>query len=375
LVNLEDIDEIAVGEFIDWMKGRGLRPNRFNRTLAVCKRVWHYLLPGKPNPFAEQRREPLDTQSREPFTPAELARIFERAAGELRALLALGRYAGLRLGDAATLRWSEVDFTSGDLVRVPSKTKNRCGRAVIVPLHPELRAELLSLPQPKDAAGFVLPATAERYNRDRRVVSLHLSRFFRDTCGIATGQAARGGGLRPIKTKDFHSLRHTFASDVAAAGASTAALESLLGHSSPALQRVYVHVGREELRRVVGAGQRPALPAHEPERAALVDLATRGTLDQVRAALAAAGIQEAAGQPPPGRRPASREIIRDVIRGVIREVIRDVIREVIREAIRGDQAALTSSASVLASMRPPERRTAASREAAPWWASSDDAPC
>jgi len=43
--------------------------------------------------------------SRRELTIEELRRVCNAATGELRTLLAIGTYTGLRLGDAATLRW------------------------------------------------------------------------------------------------------------------------------------------------------------------------------------------------------------------------------------------------------------------------------
>ena len=48
--------------------------------------------------------------SRRELTIDELRKVCQTATGELRTLLALGIYSGLRLGDCATLRWGEVDL-------------------------------------------------------------------------------------------------------------------------------------------------------------------------------------------------------------------------------------------------------------------------
>ena len=72
--------------------------------------------------------------------------VCQSATGELRVLLALGVYCGLRLGDCATLRWAEVDLPRGIIRRIPNKTARRNPKPVIVPIHRVLREMLSETP-------------------------------------------------------------------------------------------------------------------------------------------------------------------------------------------------------------------------------------
>lgn len=79
----------------------------------------------------------------------QLQRMCDAAKGEMRRLLALGIYTGLRLGDVATLRWGEVDLVRGIIRRVPNKTSRRNTKPVLIPIHPSLRAMLAEIPEAK----------------------------------------------------------------------------------------------------------------------------------------------------------------------------------------------------------------------------------
>ncbi len=71
----------------------------------------------------------------------ELKAVCQAAEGELRTLLAVGLYSGLRLHDAVLLRWDAVNLERGMLSVLPHKTA-RTGRRLAIPLFPTLRAIL-----------------------------------------------------------------------------------------------------------------------------------------------------------------------------------------------------------------------------------------
>ena len=98
-----------------------------------------------------------------------------------------------------------------------------------------------------------------------------VQRVFRKA-GIVTqsdaAQRNKDGTPRKAVDVGFHSLRHTYVSLCANAGVPLAVVQSIVGHTSPAMTRHYFHESDEALRGaaaalpdVVGAGAAPALPA------------------------------------------------------------------------------------------------------------------
>jgi integrase len=65
------------------------------------------------NPWKQITRKRFAVHSRRELTLEELGRVCAAATGETRTLIALGVYCGLRLGDAALLRWADVDMIKG----------------------------------------------------------------------------------------------------------------------------------------------------------------------------------------------------------------------------------------------------------------------
>ena len=158
---------------------------------------------------------------RRALTDEEVQRVLASTQGELRQLLILGLYTGVRLGDLCCLTWGNVE---SDLIRfTPNKTAKSSGRVVVVPVHPDLAA---ALPPRGLPPAPVLPETAKQYERCRRTPSIIVSRSFA-RLGIHAG---------------FHHLRHTFISRLASAGVGENLIMAMAGHSNTITSRRYQHI-------------------------------------------------------------------------------------------------------------------------------------
>jgi integrase len=200
------------------------------------------------------QRKRLITNSRRELTFDELRNVCQTANGELRILLALGVYSGLRLGDCATLRWAETDLQRKLIRRVPNKTARRNPKPVIIPIHPILVGMLLEIPSDK-RGDYVLPQMATFYAHNICAVTDKVQNHFK-ACGIKLHKPGTGivaNGKRAVIEVGFHSLRHTFVSLCRESNAPLAVVESIVGHSNPAMTRHYTHVGEIAASRAVAA--------------------------------------------------------------------------------------------------------------------------
>lgn len=204
------------------------------------------------NPWEDIQRKRIVANSRRELTIDELRKICQDATGEMRVLLALGIYSGLRLGDCATLRWGEVDLPRGLIRRIPNKTARRNPKPVIIPIHPILR-EMLSETPVKERGEYVLPEMAALYARSICLVTDKVQGHLK-ACGITLHKPGTGtDGKRAIIEVGFHSLRHTFVSLCRESNAPLAVVESIVGHSNPAMTRHYTHIGELAAGRAVAA--------------------------------------------------------------------------------------------------------------------------
>ena len=94
-----------------------------NRYQSVCKAVFTFLLPDlgyslEENPFYYIKPLKLVPIDREIFSTDELQAIFRAPTPLMRGLFTIRICTGLRLGDVATLKWTEVEGYEPNLAQV-----------------------------------------------------------------------------------------------------------------------------------------------------------------------------------------------------------------------------------------------------------------
>lgn len=230
---MSDVDDNMADQYARAMQDE-FSPNTQNKHLNCLTMAWDAVGPSVgilSNPWKRIPRRKLDTAVRRAMTDDEIASVIAAADGELRTLIAVGAYTGMRMGDCAHLRWSSVDLDAGFIDVVTSKTKSR----VSIPIHPALRAVL----GPRKN-GFVTPGLAAQHDRDSGVVSTRVARVF-SKCGIETStRKSEGARARPLC--GFHSLRHSFVSRAIEAGVPPSVVQAVVGHASAAMTEHYTHI-------------------------------------------------------------------------------------------------------------------------------------
>lgn len=180
---------------------------------------------------------------RKTFTPAQVALLHKAAAGEWRTAILLGYYAGLRLSDAVTLTWENVDLASGCLRVAPQKT----GEELQIPLHPSLDAHLSRLAG--DTGGPLCPRLAAVPVGGRSGLSRQFLALMR-AAGIGN-DAVQTGGRRKLSRLSFHALRVTYNSTMHNAGVTQELRKKLTGHKSDSVNDRYTRTELETLRAAV----------------------------------------------------------------------------------------------------------------------------
>ncbi len=244
------VDDKVAADFVSHLERAKRTPNTINKYLNLLQLVWRVLAKSarlEANPWADIQRKKLDPVARRELTLAELRKVCGAATGELATLLALGLFTGMRLGDCCTLRWGEADLER----RVILKDTRKSGQAVQIPIHAELLAMLKRAEGERDGE-YVLPKySADYLNRSQSVVA-RIQKHFAD-CGIVTAAPERKQRTRRGVEVGFHSLRHSFVSLCARAGVPLAAVQSIVGHSNPAMTRHYTHIGLEAAQGAIAA--------------------------------------------------------------------------------------------------------------------------
>jgi len=187
------------------------------------------------------------------FTLDELRALLREADEQWRGVILLGYSAGLRLSDAAKLRWSNVELAeSVPLLRFyPQKTSGSGAkrRPLQVPILPDLERYLQDLPvRSRDPSAPLFPMLWRKKAEGRSGLSNTFTRLIA-AAGIDNPilRKAQGSKGRAVHRLSFHSLRHTFISIMANAGISKELRMKLVGHTSNAHDR-YTHIETQTLR-------------------------------------------------------------------------------------------------------------------------------
>jgi integrase len=183
------------------------------------------------------------------LTPAQLAKLLAAVAGwRLEALVVLLAGTGLRFGEAAALRWTDIDLDRGRIRLVRTVTQPKGGPAFsegktrgsrrAVPIGPNLvaalRAHRVRQAEERLAAG---PAWVD----DGLVFTgMHGGILANSTLRHALPGYCKAAGVPVISP---HGLRHTAATSLLAAGVHPKIVSELLGHSSVTMTLdTYSHV-------------------------------------------------------------------------------------------------------------------------------------
>lgn len=159
------------------------------------------------------------------LTPDELRRVIEAATDPHRIPIALAVYTGIRQAEALGLQWGDIDWNRGT---AEIRRTYRCGafyqpktassrRTIELPADLVVMLKRWRLACPKGEHDLVCPSKSGK--------PMH-------------GSALLNRGLRPalsrakIRTVRFHDLRHSFASNLLAAGVDVVTVSKALGHAN-----------------------------------------------------------------------------------------------------------------------------------------------
>jgi integrase len=168
------------------------------------------------NPCTALESLATGTADRETFTPEQLSKLLKAATGDWKLAILFDYYTGARLSDVVNMRWSCVDLAKGIVTFLPKKTK-RSKKAIVIPLHGDLQAELLK--EPGVGTAFLFPTLAGQPTGGKYGLSAQFNTIM-ENAGIKGTVTRHTPTGRRNRSLSFHSLRHSFNSAMANAGVS-----------------------------------------------------------------------------------------------------------------------------------------------------------
>lgn len=175
------------------------------------------------------------------LTPREIGQILELArkyatTDYAHLLHAIPAYTGIRRGELLRLRWVDIDLDERSLTaRSKKQSRQRLETTRHIEIHPELAIVLQKWKKKRPQGQFVVC-------KEDAIEPLTL-----DEAKYAFWQPLNNTPWCLNKAKrwyklGFHTYRHSFASNLAAAGVDQRVIDELMGHTSESMRKRYRHL-------------------------------------------------------------------------------------------------------------------------------------
>ncbi|MCH8171599.1 MAG: tyrosine-type recombinase/integrase [Bacteroidetes bacterium] len=232
-IKVRNIQQFISNTFQRTERGTGL----YYRTLkaAFTRAVdWEYI---SENPFKKVKLPKIQKSFPAFITEVELNKILDSTKNNvLQNIFTIAFYSGLRLSELTNLKWASIDFTENIITLYNGNgfnTKNKKDR--IIPMNKKVREIFLNI-LPKDINKNESRYVFEKH-KDVRYNNEYISKKFKQ-------------GVRLAELDDrihYHTLRHSFASNLVQKGVSLYVVKELLGHENITTTQIYSHVQNPDL--------------------------------------------------------------------------------------------------------------------------------
>lgn len=230
VTSLRDIDRRFTEGYKEYLMDRGARKGYVQHTKILhCIFQW-----GADQDQPLLTKVPITSETaavsdRNPFLPEEIQRmekvlVDEKSGVDDTFAFTLLRWTGLRLGDAADLRWKDVN---GVITRTTQKSQTKNKKKVVIPVWPELRraldAERVRQNNPAPDAHVLINNTTGKPFGNEQVLYHHIK------------ELGKRAGVHAYP----HRFRHSFVEFLYLRGVSIQGIEEMIGDDVKTIQKYY----------------------------------------------------------------------------------------------------------------------------------------
>ncbi|OGS23266.1 MAG: hypothetical protein A2252_09280 [Elusimicrobia bacterium RIFOXYA2_FULL_39_19] len=201
-----------------------VKPSSVNRALVVLKSMFSRAVEWgitEANPVKKVKLFSVDNGRLRFLSTEEIKRLLDNCSGYLYDIVVLALTTGMRRGEILNMKWEDVDLKNGTIFIPFGNSKNKHSREI--PMNSILMHTFNNIKRnPKSLYVFC--------HSDGRMI-LDIKKSF----GTALRKAE-------IQEATFHTMRHTFCSQLALAGVDIFTIKELVGHRKIEMTMRYAHL-------------------------------------------------------------------------------------------------------------------------------------
>ncbi len=207
------------------------------------------------NVAGSMKKVPRPRREMQTYTPEEIRLVLRAADNDRNGHLWYLALSGLRRGEIAGAKWSDIDLDAGTITI--ARNRVQVGAATVVENEPKTQSSRRTLPLDESLV-TVLKRASARYAQEK----LALGAAHADSCYVACNEAGepytpgaltnmwhrltKAGGVRPIR---LHDARHSCGTALHLRGVPMAVIAKWLGHADASITaRIYAHSQDDALR-------------------------------------------------------------------------------------------------------------------------------
>jgi site-specific recombinase XerD len=228
-VPADRITEVQARGFLSELVGRGLSASTINQAISAVRFFFNEVLRRKWDVEIHYQRAPQRVPVT--LTPDEVSRLLAAVPNlRERTAMEIAYASGLRLGEVLNLKLTDID--SGRMILRVDQGKGKKDRNVM--LSPALLETLRAYWRASKPRVWLFPSPGGKGPLNATIIQRAVAQ---------AKQQARIG-----KRVSFHSLRHSFATQLLESGVNVRTIQALLGHRSLGTTQRYTHVAGDYLR-------------------------------------------------------------------------------------------------------------------------------
>jgi len=243
-------------------KGRarkGWSPRSCNGAINAWRLVLDYGVERRElahNVAAKMKKVPAEHYEMDTYTPDEIRKLLKAADKDRNGHLWYLALNGLRRGEIAGLKWSDIDFAAGTLTVARSRIELGGGAFAVVESEPKTQASRRTLPLDEGLIAVLRRASSRHAQEKLALGGAHFDTGY--VAATAVGLPYTPGALThmwlemadtaKVRRIRLHDARHSCGTAMHLRGVPLAVISKWLGHADAAITaRLYVHSQDEAL--------------------------------------------------------------------------------------------------------------------------------